>query len=336
MMMHKRTERATSRHPDAKVAVVIPCYPLRRHILEVLANIPISCQAIYVIDDACPDHTGDFVESSISDPRVHVIRHAQNMGVGGATLTGMERAFGDGAAIVVKLDGDGQMDPTLLARFATPLLRGEADYAKGNRFFALEDLAGMPRVRLWGNAALSFISKLSSGYWSIFDPTNGYIAIHRTTFQCLPIGRVDKRFFFESDMLFHLNLLRAVVIDIPIRAIYGDEVSNLSIASNVGRFVHKHIRNCASRLFYTYVLRDFSIASIYLILSPPLLLFGFIFGLERWLHLAYKGVEATAGTVMLASLPIILGAQMMLAFVSLDIGNVPRHPLQSLLSDDDP
>jgi dolichol-phosphate mannosyltransferase len=191
------------------IAVVIPCFRVKKHIEAVLAAIPPWCKSVYVVDDACPEHTGNWVETSISDGRVRVLYHSANRGVGGASLTGMQQAFDDGADVVVKIDGDGQMDPALLGRFVGPLLRGDADYAKGNRFYALEDLADMPCVRLWGNAALSLVSKLSSGYWSIFDPTNGYIAIHRTVYRALPAARVDNGFFFESDMLFHLNLLRA-------------------------------------------------------------------------------------------------------------------------------
>jgi dolichol-phosphate mannosyltransferase len=124
------------------------------------------------------------------------------------------------------------------------------------------------------------------------------------------------------------------VIDIPMRAVYGDEVSNFKIGRNAGRFLCKHVHNCIARLFYNYLLRDFSVASIYLLLSPLLLGFGFGFGVERWIDLARSGVTATAGTVMLASLPIILGSQMMLAFVAVDIANTPRYPLQRLIPGD--
>ena len=148
-------------------------------------------------------------------------------------MTGYRVALDDGMDIMVKIDGDGQMAPELLPDFVAPILAGEADYTKGNRFFDLEQVSQMPTVRLLGNAVLSFFNKISSGYWNLFDPTNGYTAIHRDVAACLPFGRISRRYFFESDMLFRLNTLRAVVVDIPMHASYGDEVSNLRISKVV-------------------------------------------------------------------------------------------------------
>ncbi len=314
-----------------KIAVIIPCYRVRSQILGVIARIPPACNAIYVVDDFCPEGTADFVEANARDARLIVLRNEKNLGVGGATLNGMKRAFDDGALVMVKIDGDGQIDPALLPRLVAPILRGDYDYAKGNRFFDLRDLAGMPFVRKIGNAILSFVSKISSGYWQIFDPTNGFVAIHAIAFQRLLLAEIDKRFFFESDMLYHLNLLRAMVVDVPMRAVYGSEKSNFRIMRNAFYFAWHHASNFLTRIFYTYMIRDFSMASIYLVLSVPLLAFGFIFGTERWIELAQRGEAATAGTVMLASLPIMLGAQMLLSFLAFDIGNAPRQPLQRLL-----
>lgn len=316
---------------NPKIAVVIPCYRVSRHILEVLSGIHSSCDAIYLVDDCCPEGTADLVEGQVTDPRLTVIRNEVNLGVGGATLEGMNRALADGATVMVKLDGDGQMDPALMPRLIAPILRGDFDYAKGNRFFHLRDLAGMPLVRKVGNAVLSFVTKLSSGYWQIFDPTNGYIAIHSVAFRQLPQSAIDRRYFFETDMLFQLNLLRATVIDIPMQAIYRNESSNLHIANNAFYFARRHTQIFIKRIVYSYFIRDFNMASIYLVLSIPLLAFGLIFGTERWIGLAERGVAATAGTVMLASLPVLLGSQMLLSFLAYDIANVPRQPLQRLL-----
>src|SRR5690606_32001950 len=150
-----------------------------------------------------------------TDPRVRVIRHASNLGVGGAVITGYQAAIADGMDILVKLDGDGQMDASLIPDFIEPIINGEADYTKGNRFFDLEELRSMPRIRLIGNAVLSFMTKFSSGYWNLFDPTNGFTALHADVARYLPLSKISKRYFFESDMLFRLNTLRAVVHDIP-------------------------------------------------------------------------------------------------------------------------
>ena len=163
-----------------RIAVVIPCYRVRDQILQVVAAIGDEVDRIYVVDDSCPDKSGDFVEANATDDRVSVLRNASRLGVGGATLSGYRRALEDGCEVIVKLDGDGQMNPGSIPRLIDPVLSGTADYAKGNRFFRLEDLRGMPWVRLVGNGILSFLTKLSTGYWDLFDPTNGFTAIHAT------------------------------------------------------------------------------------------------------------------------------------------------------------
>ena len=313
------------------IAVVIPCYRVRAHILEVIAEIGPECQAIFVVDDACPEQSGALVEQQCRDPRVQVLRHSENQGVGGATLTGYAAAVERGAQVIVKLDGDGQMDPALIPRFAAPITAGDADYVKGNRFFDLDGLRAMPRVRLFGNTMLSFLSKLSSGYWNVFDPTNGYTAIHAAVARVLLGKRVSRRWFFESDVLYHLGILRAVVWDVPMAARYGDESSSLKVRAVVGTFALKHARNTLRRLFYNYYLRDFNVASIELALGPLLLAFGTAVGVRHWIESIGTGRLASAGTVMLAALPVILGAQLVLAFLGYDLRNIPTEPLQRRL-----
>jgi len=284
------------------------------------------------VDDACPDNSGAVAEEAAqTDPRVRVLRHAVNQGVGGAVVTGYQQALADGADIIVKLDGDGQMPPEQIRELIEPLLRGEADYVKGNRFFHLEDLRSMPRIRLFGNAGLSFLSKLSSGYWNLFDPTNGFTAIHRTAAEILPLGKLSKRYFFESDMLFRLNSVRAVVLDIPLKAVYADEESNLNIGQSLAKFPLLHLRNFGKRLFYNYFLRDFNLASLNLVVGCLFIAFGVIFGSIRWIHGYEMNLVASPGTVMLAALPVVLGWQSLLSFLSFDISNIPRRPLQRML-----
>jgi glycosyltransferase involved in cell wall biosynthesis len=244
------------------ISVVIPSYKVRAHVLEVINKIGPEISRIYVVDDSCPEQSGLFVEEYCSDPRVKVLRHERNLGVGGAVMTGYKAAIAEGMEVIVKLDGDGQMDPDLIMDFVEPILAGEADYTKGNRFFDLEKVRVMPKARLFGNAVLSFMAKLSSGYWNLFDPTNGYTAIHRDVLLHLPLAKISERYFFETDILFRLNTLRAVVVDVPMDAKYGDEISNLKISSVVGEFLAKHVRNFFKRIFYNYYLRDMSVASI--------------------------------------------------------------------------
>lgn len=313
------------------VAVVIPCHRVRAHILDVLARIGPEVARVYVVDDCCPEGSGEHVERSCRDPRVAVLRHQANQGVGGATLTGFRQALDDGADVILKLDGDGQMDPALIPRFVRPILEGRADYAKGNRFHQVEDVRQMPTLRLLGNAAFSFLAKISSGNWTIFDPTNGYLAIHARVAALLPFAKIERRWFFESDLLYHLYNLRAVVLDVPMQAVYGHEQSGIRPLSVLGPFLAKHMRNFAKRIFYNYYLRDFSIASVELVLGLLALGFGVAFGLAHWIASVETGIVASAGTVMTAALPIIVGVQFLMGFLSYDIQNAPRTPIHPLL-----
>ena len=311
---------------DHPIAVVIPSYRVIKHILGVIATIGPEVWRIYVVDDKCPEGSGNYVEANCKDPRVVVLRHEINQGVGGAVMTGYSVAIADGAEVIIKIDGDGQMDPGLIPSVAAPIFAGEADYTKGNRFFDLEEIRAMPKVRLFGNGVLSLMTKLSSGYWDLFDPTNGYTAIHVDVARLLPFGKISRRYFFETDMLFRLNTLRAVVVDIPMDAKYCDEVSNLKISKIVGEFFVKHVRNFFKRIFYNYYLRDMSLASIELPLGVLLFVFGAGFGGWHWLLAAGEGITTPAGTVMLSALPVLMGLQLVLAFLAYDIASVPRRP----------
>ena len=312
-----------------RVAVVIPCYRVRQHILGVIAAIGDGVDAILVVDDACPERSGDLVAAECRDPRVEVLRHAENAGVGGAVMTGYLRALAEDIDIVVKIDGDGQMDPALIPSFVGPLASGRADYTKGNRFFWLDGLAEMPHLRLFGNAVLSFIAKLATGYWHLMDPTNGYTAIHRTALAALPLHRIDRRYFFESDILFRLYTIRAVALDVPMRARYGTETSSLSLRRAALSFPLKYANRFAKRFFYAYVLRDFNAGSAATILGSLLVLAGGGFGATKWIASYASGVAASTGSVMLAAIPLLLGGHLLISAFNFDIGNAPTRPLQS-------
>jgi len=316
-----------------RVAVVVPSHRVRAHILKVLAGIPDFVERIYVVDDCCPEASGQFVQEQCQDARVVVMRNETNLGVGGAVMAGYVRAAADGMDIVVKMDGDDQMDNGAMAQLIGPIVRGEADYAKGNRFYDLAEVGRMPPLRIFGNAVLSFMTKLSSGYWDIFDPTNGYTAIHAKVIARLPLGKISKRFFFETDMLFRLNTIRAVVVDVPMDARYGEEVSNLRVSRVVVDFLAKHVRNVGKRIFYNYFLRDLSLASVELAIGMLFVLGGTALGLGFWFHSFQTGVMTGAGSVMLVALPIIVGIQLLLGFLAYDIASVPRRTLHPLLRD---
>lgn len=310
-----------------EIAVVIPTYKARNHILGVINEIGPEVSRIYVVDDCCPDGSGDFVVANCQDRRIVVIRHTENQGVGGAVMTGYKAAITDGMDILVKIDSDGQMDPALIMDFVVPIANGESDCTKGNRFFDLENLRAMPKMRLFGNAVLSLMCKLSSGYWNLFDPTNGYTAIHADVARHLPFNKISQRYFFETDILFRLNTLRAVVVDVPMDAKYGDEVSNLKISKIIGEFFAKHIRNLVKRIFYNYYLRDMSVASIELPIGLALIGFGTIYGGYQWVNYSQVGALTPAGTVMLSALPLLTGIQLLLGFIGHDVSSVPVRPI---------
>jgi len=313
-----------------KVAIVIPCFKVKRHILSVIRSIKRDITYIFVVDDFCPEDSGEFVLKNIKDKRVKVLFHEKNLGVGGAMVTGYKAALASGAEIIIKLDGDGQMDPKLIPNFISPIIKGEADYTKGNRFFNPEYLIKMPKVRLIGNAGLSFINKLVSGYWDIMDPTNGYTAIHKTVLSMIPFEKLDNRYFFESDMLFRLNIARAVVQDVPMVAIYGDEISNLSIKRVLFEFPLKYMNRLFKRIFYNYFLRDFNLGSLELFFGMILTSFGIFFGISKWFYGYFNQINASSGTVMVAALPIIVGFQLILSALQYDVISVPKKVLSKL------
>ena len=313
------------------IAVVIPTFKARQTILDVIAMIPAIVTMVYVVDDCCPEKTGDLVASDCRDPRVRVLRHAVNQGVGGAVMTGYQAAIADHMDVIVKIDSDGQMDPALIEYFVRPILNGDADYTKGNRFFDMASVEQMPRRRVFGNAMLSIMSKFSTGYWNIFDPTNGYTAIHGRVAGLLPFARINKRYFFETDVLYYLSVFRAAVRDIPMRSHYGQEVSGLKISRIVGPFFYLHIAKFFRRILSQYFVRDFSFASLCIAIGLPTLLFGMIHGGFTWWHALSSSVPTPIGTVMLIALSIILGMQLLLAFFAADTASVPRSAIHPLL-----
>ena len=314
------------------VAVVIPSYGVDDTIRGVITSLPAYIKHIIVVDDASPDQTAGILKQlSAQDNRILLLRHEKNQGVGGAMLTGFRKALELQAEIVVKIDGDGQMDAAYIPNLLTPILQGHADYAKGNRFRDFQALQKMPAIRRMGNMALGFLTKAATGYWNLFDPTNGFVAIHGKVLAQLPLAQIDRSYFFETSMLANLYLLGAVVRDVPMPARYGNEVSNLSIHRSIVEFSVKLLRTLIRRLILRNLIYDFSMASIYLMAGLPLLLFGFVFGINRWVHYASMNVPAPTGTVMLPTLSVILGIQFLIAAIEIDLRSVPKDPISPQL-----
>jgi glycosyltransferase involved in cell wall biosynthesis len=315
---------------DFAIDVVIPAYCVDDHIEDVLIKIPEYIRHIIVVNDASPDDTRQRIEMVMQrDMRVILINHDQNMGVGGAMVSGFRKAMELGAQIVIKMDGDGQMSPAYLPELLTPLILGQADYTKGNRFRDLPSLQKMPLIRRFGNVGLSFFSKAATGYWNCFDPTNGFIAIRIETLAQLPLDQIDKSYFFEISMLSQLYLLGAYIREIPMPSRYGREQSSLSIGKVLLEFPPKLGRVLFRRLLIKYFIFDFSIISIYIMTSIPLLLFGLLFGISKWIKYGRLGIPTPTGTVMLPVLSLMLGMQILLSAISIDLQSVPTKPINS-------
>lgn len=313
---------------SGRIAAVLPCYKSRAHLRSVVARFGQEVERIYLVDDACPEHTvADFMRSA-PDARATPIYLKENLGVGGATKAGYVAALKDGFDIIVKVDSDGQMDPAFIPALISPIARGRADYTKGNRFFSLDNAKAMPRTRFLGNLMLSFVSKLSSGYWEIFDPTNGFTAIHRSALALLPLEKIESRYFFESDMLFRLNTVGTVVQDAPMLAHYGDEISGLHPGREVIRFGVKHIHRFGKRLFYRYFLRGVSPGTVFLLLAFGLLVGAIIYAAAYIAQSNFTGVPSSPGEVMVGGVMFILAAQMAIAFLLTDMQPPSVDPLQ--------
>lgn len=313
-----------------RVCVIIPCFRVKAHIIDVIRHIPTSVSKIYVVDDCCPESSGKYVQENVEDLRVEVLFNDVNLGVGGALKTGYKKGLAEGFDIFIKIDGDGQMNPKLIPFFIDPIISKKADYTKGSRFHSLNSLEGMPTIRKLGNSILSLVNKFSSGYWDVMDPTNGFTAIHKTALGQLPLDKISNRYFFESDMLFRLGTIRAVVKDIPMDAVYADESSNLKVGEVIFEFVPLYIKAFFKRTMYCYFLRDFNVGTLEFIIGSLLFLFGLVFGGLNWFLSAENQEMASTGTVMIASIPIILGFQLLLSAFHFDIANVPKIVLQKI------
>ena len=306
-----------------RIAAVVPALNEAPHIGDVLRRMPAFVDLIVLVDDASTDETAAAAEA-VNDARVQVIRHPQRSGVGGATVSGMQRALEHAADIVVKVDGDGQMDPTRMETLLVPLVRDGYDYVKANRFLDGRALRQMPMPRLIGNFAMTFLTKLASGYWHVFDPQNGYVAAKASALQALELPDLAKGFFFENDMLIHLNILNCRVKDVPLPAYYGNENSSLRVKRILVTFPFYLARGFCQRVWEKYMLRDFSPIALFWLLGFPLMAGGGVFGLLTWTHSWWSGHAATTGTVMLSVLPFLLGFELILQAIILEIRESPR------------
>jgi len=307
------------------IAVVIPCYNVANHIEEVIRNLPDTISWIITVNDCSKDETENILlRLKPENKKIIYVNHEINQGVGGAMLSGFQKSMELNCDITIKIDGDNQMDSSLIPQLIKPISENKADYTKGNRFRDIKALKKMPVIRRIGNLGLSFMIKAASGYWNIFDPNNGFIAISNEMLKTMNISKIHKRYFFESSMLIELYHADAVIQEIPMKARYGDEVSNLSVTKALFGFPPKLLKGFLRRILLKYFLFDFNIASVYILFGVPLFLFGFIYGLINFVKYANANIVAPTGTVVIPTLLIILGFQLLLSALNYDITNYPK------------
>jgi glycosyltransferase involved in cell wall biosynthesis len=292
-----------------RVAVVVPAYDEEALIGETLAGIPAFVDRVYVIDDNSSDATAAKA-GEVGDPRVQVISHDANEGVGAAIVTGYRRALDEGIDVTAVMAADGQMDPSDLEGLAGAVARGEVDYAKANRLFTGQAWQLMPRHRYLGNAVLSMLTKIASGYWHVADSQSGYTAISRETLERLDLDRIYRRYGFPNDMLVHLNVWNARVRDYPSRPIYGvGERSGIRLWRVVPTIAWLLVKGFFWRLREKYVIRDFHPLVFFYALGIFMTLAGLVLGGWVALERIFFGGDITAGTATLIALLLISGTQ---------------------------
>jgi glycosyltransferase involved in cell wall biosynthesis len=308
----------------ATIAAVVPAYKEEKMIGTVIETMPEFVDHIVIVDDQSPDSTSEVV-ASLAHPRVTLIRHEVNKGVGGAIITGHRKAIELGSDVNVIMAGDAQMDPSFLPALLDRVTSEGYGFAKANRFFSPESFSGMPKYRVFGNIILSFMTKLASGYWNLFDPQNGYTAVRTEVLKRVPLQHVAQRYSFENDLLIHLNILQVPAVDVPIPAVYGEEVSSIRLSRVVPELLSLLTRGFWRRIWYRYVLWSFSPIALLLVMGLALFFFGL--GVAIWVCFQIAAsVVATAATVMLAALPLMIGTQMLISALQLDIQASPSTP----------
>ena len=291
-----------------RVAVVVPAYNEEKLLPATLEGVPTFVDRIYVVDDRSTDATVERARS-VQDRRVRVVEHERNEGVGAAIVTGYKQALADRIDVTAVMAADNQMDPEDLEHLCAPVARGELDYAKANRLFTGQAWELIPRYRYLGNAVLSLLTKIASGYWHIADSQSGYTAVSLEYLELLDLDRIYKRYGFPNDMLVHLNVWDARVRDIPSRPIYGvGERSGIRVRKVVPSISWLLIKGFFWRLREKYVIRDFHPLVFFYMLGFLMSLLGLALGIAE-VVLRIMGNQITAATVVLVALLLIFGSQ---------------------------
>jgi len=308
---------------DKKICVIVRAYNEERLIAKVIDKMPAFVDTILIVDDCSADRTSEIARAS-SDPRVVVLQQAVNTGAGGATVAGHTLAAEMGHDIHVVIDGDDQMDTTLMPALLDPLIDEGYGFAKANRFFSSSSFESMPRHRVFGNMVLTFLTKVSSGYWNTIDPQNGYTAMTSQTVKRIPWDRVAKRYEFENDQLIWLNIANTRIVDVPLDAIYGDEVSGIKLHRVVPRILGTLFRGFWRRMWLKNMLWSFSPVALFFLSGSVLFVFGVVVGIWDIIVAQHAPGTVTVGSWLFSVAPALLGAQLLIQSVALDIQATPK------------
>jgi glycosyltransferase involved in cell wall biosynthesis len=308
-------------YKDHKIAAVVPAYNESKLIGKTITTMPEWVDFIIVVNDCSTDDTSDQARA-VNDPRVTVLDHEVNTGVGGAILDGHTVALQLGADVNVVMAGDAQMDPAYLPALLDPICEHGYEFTKANRFFSRVSYTGMPIIRVLGSIALSFATKVASGYWNLFDPQNGYTALHRSALLRLDLSRIARGYQFENDLLIWLNIANARAKDIPVPANYGEEVSTMRISRIMLPIASLLFRGFWRRMLLKHVLASFSAVALLFFTGLFLVFIGTVVGI--WVVVETLGPPvATTGSVLLSVGPLLTGIHMLISALQLDIQSTP-------------
>lgn len=308
------------------ICCVIPAYKARNTVCDVVYSLFPYVDTVVVVDDACPQTSGRIVkEQFANDRRVVVLERDKNGGVGAAVKTGLAYCLAAGARYVVKVDADGQMDPAYIPQLIDVLQSDESiGFVKGNRFVNASVLASMPKARLLGNAMLSIFVKFASGYWNLLDPTNGFVAFSGDTLRQLDLDALADSYFFEISVLGQLGIKQLTIAEVEMPTIYGAEQSSLSIRRVLLEFPPKLLAIFVKRVALQYFLFDINLGSLYLFFGSLITMLGVSMAIWEWFASLLTHHVRTAGTVMLAVLPLLIGFQLLSNALLYDVQFAPK------------
>lgn len=305
------------------IGIVIPYFNAAKHIAQVITKATAYCDHIVVVNDKSPDTFPSEILKTF--PQVHVVENQKNMGVGGATMRGIQELQKIAEVqVIVKLDADDQMDTSYIPKLVSPILAGSAHFVKGNRFRDFKALKQMPWMRRFGNLFLSFLSKVATGYWNCFDFNNGFFAISKETSTELIQSNISHNYFFETSLISELYFQQAKIKEIAMPAIYGDEESNMSLIKMPFLFAINLFKKFISRIWKSYFVYDFNIGTLYILFGFPLFITGIVFGGYNWYKYASVNELTPTGTIMISALLVILGFQLLLQAIQYDIIKTPK------------